>query len=424
MNFLCYVGLYTIMNKKLAYLLVFLMLLGSALNAKAADTENTRYIVKSNSAFWKKSFGVRHNFEDGFTTDATAWQLRVAKLFGVEVEEVKKLYVLPATVSEDDALKAGKDEVQETKSDTLRRTTPTPSVLARPKPSDQTPWGIETIYNNPSLSKTSGGAGVNVAILDTGIYRSHPDLKNRVKDCKDFTGIKPITDGKCDDKNGHGTHVAGIISADGGSDGLGIYGVAPEANLWAYKVCSNNGSCWSDDIAVAIRTAADNGANVINMSLGSDSESSLIKNAITYAVNKKVLVVAAACNDGPYDGSIEYPAANVDVVGTGALDVNLVVTGWSSRGLNFQSQPYVKENKDIEFAAPGANIESTWKDGGYVILSGTSMASPHVAGLAAKLWQKNADNPALETRNLLRQFSRDLLPVGDDNASGWGLPTL
>jgi len=411
------------MNKKLAYFLIISILVGASFSASAA-TEDTRYFVKSNSSFWKKSFGVRNGFEDGFTTDSTDWQLKLAKIFGVEITPVQKLYVLPATLPEDNV----KDEQQDVKLDTSRKTTPTPvpsvSPSARPRPSDQTPWGVEIIYSNPSLEKSSGGAGVNVAVLDTGVYKLHPDLKNRVKDCKDFTGAKPITDGKCDDKNGHGTHVAGIIAADGGSDGLGIYGVAPEANVWAYKVCSNNGSCWADDIANAIKAAADNGANVINMSLGSDVESLLIKNATTYAVNKKVLVAAAAGNDGPYDGRIDYPAADSDVVGVGALDPNLVVTDWSSRGLNSQSQAYVKENKDIEFAAPGANIESTWKDGGYVILSGTSMASPHVAGLAAKLWQKTAINPALETRNLQRQFSHDLFPEGDDNGSGWGLPRL
>lgn len=399
------------MTKKVAIFLVISMLLGTSLTAYAAE-DDTRYFVKSNSSFWKKSFGVRHNFDEGFTTDATEWQLRFAKIFGVEIIPVKKLYVLPAQEA---------DKLLADKSDSSAKTN---RVAVRPKPSDQTPWGIETVYNNLLLEKSSGGVSVNVAILDTGIYKSHLDLKNRVKDCKDFTGLKPITDGKCDDKNGHGTHVAGIIAADGGTDGLGIYGVAPEANIFAYKVCSNNGSCWSDDIAVAIRNAADNKANVINMSLGSDAESNLIKDAISYAVSKNVLVVAAAGNDGPYDGSIDYPAANADVIGVGALDPNLIVTDWSSRGLNSQSLAYVKEDKDIEFAAPGANIESTWKDGGYVILSGTSMASPHVAGLAAKLWQKDATNPAFETRNLLRSFGYDLFPAGDDNASGWGLPRL
>lgn len=403
------------MTRKIAYFLVFSMLLWACLTARAA-TEDTRFFVKTNSAFWKKSFGVRNSFEDGFTTDATEWQLKLAKIFGVEVEAVKKLYVLPAIVTEEDQ----KADI----SSRLVKPTPTPPSSTRIKPSDQTPWGIETLYNNPLLDKTFGGAGVSVAVLDTGVSKTHPDLKNRVKDCKDFTGIKPITDGKCDDKNGHGTHVAGIIAADGGSDGLGIYGVAPESNILAYKVCSNDGSCWSDDISAAIRIAADNGANIINMSLGSDADNKLINDAVTYAVNKKVLVVAASGNDGPYDGSIDYPAANMEVVGVGALDSNLSITDWSSRGLNSLSQPYIKENKDIEFAVPGANIESTWKDGGYVILSGTSMAAPHVSGLAAKLWQKTAENPALETRNLLRRFSHDLLPLGDDNSSGWGIPRL
>lgn len=385
------------MYKKLAYFLLILMFLG-AFGAQAA-TEDTRYFVKSTSNFWKKSFGVRHNFDDGFTTDATEWQLRLARIFNVEVEPVKKLHVLP-------------------------------SIKARPtnlrhKPSDPTPWGMEVVYNNPLLEKASGGAGVNVAVLDTGIYKSHPDLKNRLAECKDFTTPKlPFTDGKCDDKNGHGTHVSGIIAADAGADGLGIYGVAPESKILAYKVCMNNGSCWADDIAVALRTATDNGANVINLSLGSDTESKLIKDAVVYATGKNVLVVAAAGNDGPYQGSIDYPAFNFEVIGVGAIDSNTLVTEWSSRGLNSKTQAYVLEDGDIEFAAPGANVESTWNDGGYVILSGTSMAAPHVSGLAAKLWQKDAVNPALETRNLLKQFSKDLAPLGDDDDSGWGLPTL
>ena len=233
-----------------------------------------------------------------------------------------------------------------------------------------------------------------------------------------------IVDNKCEDKNGHGTHVSGIIAADSGSDGLGIYGVAPAVNLHAYQVCSANGSCWADDIAMGIRTAADNKANIINLSLGSDSQSSLITDAIAYAVNNGVLVVAAAGNDGPYVGSVDYPAASNKVIAVGALDVNKVISDWSSRGINSQTTAYLVEDGDIEFAAPGVSVESTWKDGGYAILSGTSMAAPHISGLAAKLWQKDALAPADATRDLLRKFSTDLLPLGDDDDSGWGIPTL
>ncbi len=330
---------------------------------------------------------------------------------------VKKLYILPSeplASTEPDPLEEGDLRIKSKAS------------ASRILPSNRLPWGIKAVYNNdPLLAKTSGGAGVNVAVLDTGILKSHLDLKNRVKQCKDFTSLRqPIVDGKCEDKNGHGTHVSGIIAADGGSDNKGIYGVAPEASLFVYKVCGNNGSCWADDIAVAIKTAANSGANVINMSLGSDTESSLIKDAAAYAATKNVLMIAAAGNDGPYLGSIDYPSANPNVVAVGAFDVSYAIAEWSSRGINSTTTPYVVEEQDIEFSTPGVNIESTWKDGGYVILSGTSMASPHVAGLAAKLWQKDALDPDSATRSLLWQFSQDLIPVGDDDASGWGFSHL
>lgn len=399
-------------TKKLAYLLVFSLVLGFSFFTYAAE-EDTRYLVKSHSAFWKKSFSMRYEFKEGFTADLTDWQLRVARVFGVETTPVKKFYVLAETAAADETVNGVKAR-------------PGNNTPTRILPSDQIPWGIEAIYNNdPDLKYTSGGASVSVAVLDTGITMTHPDLKNRVGECKDFTGVKlPITNGKCDDKNGHGTHVAGIIAADGGSDGKGIYGVASEVKLFAYKVCGTNGSCWSDDIATAIMTATDEGANIINMSLGSDAEDSLIKDAISYAVNKNVLIVAAAGNDGPDIGSIDYPGANPNVMAVGAFDVDYHVADWSSRGINSTTDLETIDYGDIEFAAPGVVIESTSKDGGYVIMSGTSMATPHIAGLAAKLWQRSATDPDSATRELLHKFSRDLDPAGEDDTSGFGFPHL
>ncbi len=391
-------------TKKTPYIVVILLLLAFTRLSYAA-TDDTRYFVKSTSGWWKKSFGVRHNFDNGFTTDLSDKQLWVAKFFGVEVEPVKKLNILPDLLSQA-PITSGKVQAQ------------------RIKPAEQIPWGVKKVYNDLLLSKTSGGLGVNVAVLDTGVLKTHLDLKNRIKICKDFSGPVAIVDGKCDDKNGHGTHVAGIIAADGSSDGLGIYGMAPETNLFAYKVCSNNGTCWADDIAVALRTATDDGANIVNMSLGSDNPSQLIIDSTNYAVSKNVLVVAAAGNDGPYVGSIDYPGADANIVAVGATDKDIQIPDWSSRGNNSKTRVYVVEEKDMELVAPGVSIESTWKDGGYAILSGTSMASPHVAGLAAKLWQKDALNPASATRELLHELTADLLPIGDDDNSGFGFPHL
>ncbi len=398
-------------SKKLIFLAILLVFSLYA-NFVVAAGEGPRYFIKTTSAFWQKSLNARHSFDNGFTADLSGIQLTLAKLFGLEVEPVEQLHILP----EEPVLPESKGSAK-----------PQPPSV-RIKPADQTPWGIEVIYGDSTIASTSGGAGIKVAVLDTGVLKNHPDLENRVKQCKDFTNPRvPIKDGSCDDKHGHGTHVSGIILADAGSDKLGIYGVAPEADLFSYKVCGNDGSCWADDIAFAIRTAADNGANVLNMSLGSDNDNSLIRDAIDYAVSKDVLVVAAGGNDGPYFSSIDYPGANFKVIGVGAIDVQILVPDWSSRGINSSTSPYVVEEKDIEFGAPGVNIESTWKNGEYAILSGTSMASPHVAGLAAKMWQFEvvaSGSKAEATRNLLHQLSKDIWTIGDDDATGFGLPKV
>lgn len=400
-------------NLILLTILLAFILSASFVFATPAVSQGPRYFIKTANPFWQKSFGVRHAFENGFTSDLSGIQITLAKIFGIEIEPVEELHVLPEEII-----------VEIIKNPSAK---PGAKGPIRPIPFDQTPWGVEVIYDDSVIASTSGGRGVNVAVLDTGVLKTHVDLKNRVSQCKDFTNLKtPIKDGTCDDKNGHGTHVSGIILADGGDDNLGIYGVAPEANLFVYKVCGNDGSCWADDIAIALRTAADNGANVINMSLGSDNESSFIKNAINYVVSRDVLVVAAGGNDGPYPASIDYPAANPKVLAVGAVNEELLVPDWSSLGINSSTSPFVVEEKDMEFGAPGVKIESTWKNGGYAILSGTSMASPHVAGLAAKFWQEIAleGTRASATRDILHQVSKDIWLVGDDNATGFGLPQI
>lgn len=393
-------------TKKIAYFLAFLLLFGAAFSASAAT--DTRYLINSNSAVWKKYFGVRHSFESGFSADLSDFQLRMAKIFGLKVEPVVKFYILSAsqliaqtTVKQDDA-------------------------VVRPTPTEKIPWGIKAMHNNDeTLAETSGGEGVKVAVLDTGVFKDHLDLKNRIKECKDFsTSANPVVDDSCDDNNGHGTHVVGIIAADGGEDNLGIMGMAPQAEIFAYSVCSSDGTCWGDDIAAAIRVAVDNGANIINLSLGSDTESVLVRDAVGYAAEKGVLVVASAGNDGPYAGSIDYPAFYTETVSVGAVDVDLATPDWSSRGNNLETDPEVFEAGDIEFAAPGVGIESTWKDGNYAILSGTSMAAPHIAGLAAKVWDSEEENPVQRVRELLRELVFDLLPAGEDDGSGLGMPVF
>jgi subtilisin len=395
-----------------------------------ANEEPGRYFIDSNNLILKGLVGVQHDFDRGFTADFTPGQLKafeqLARIFGAEVEAVPQYEITqrrdvvkpPASTQssrapvETPSAKPESKPINPGKGGGDKEPTPVERVAS---PSNQTPWGIKMIYDNPSISKTSGGNGVIIAVLDTGVNVSHIDLSRRVIECKDFTR-RAVKNG-CEDGNGHGTHVAGTVLADGGEDGKGIYGVAPDASLFAYKVCGNSGSCWADDIAQAIRHASDQGAHIISMSLGSNSESSLIRDAINYAYGK-TLIVAAAGNDGPAEGSIDYPGANAKVVAVGALNSSMLVTNFSSRGIN-NNDGLITE-REVEFAAPGLNIESTWNDGTYKSISGTSMATPHVSGLAAKLWKGSA----LETRAYLKTVATDISPWGEDIHSGFGIPLV
>ena len=392
------------LKSKTVGVIVIMATIFLSLPVSAAQDVGSRYFIKSTSAFWKNSLGVRHNFENGFTADLSGIQFRLAKIFGLQVELVKSLSILlPVSQIELDL---------DTKSSSGKKD--------RVIPSDQLPWGVGLVYDSQAISSTSGGEGINIAVLDTGVFKNHSDLEEIVSECKDFTARLSLIDGKCEDKNGHGTHVAGIIGANAGADKLGIYGIASEANIFAYKVCSNDGSCWADDVAAGIRDAVNSGANIINLSLGSDSDVEMIRSAIDYAESKNVLIVAAAGNDGPYVGSIDYPSAQVNVIAVGAIDSLEAIPNWSSRGSNTDTKLGVIEEKDIEFGAPGVNIESTWKNGGYAILSGTSMAAPFVSGLAAKFWQGDAK----QTRDYLYTIIKDLGSTGEDNATGFGLPMV
>ena len=309
-------------------------------------------------------------------------------------------------------------------------------------PSDQTPWGIQAIYNDNYIQSTSGGNGIKVAVLDTGINRNHIDLTDNVEQCKDFTqSYSSLVNGSCTDRQGHGTHVAGTAVANGGYDGAGVYGVAPEAELWGYKVLGDNGSGYSDDIAGAIRHAADEGVRtgtkvVISMSLGSSGKDSMIASAVDYAYSKGALVVAAAGNSGPYSNTIGYPGALTNAIAVASLDNAFVngthrVSNFSSRGNPNTDGDYYIQEKDVEVAAPGGGIYSTAVDGNYATMSGTSMATPHISGLAAKLWSANKSWSNSQLRSEIQRRAKlyDIkggtgAATGDDYASGFGFPRV
>jgi subtilisin family serine protease len=224
------------------------------------------------------------------------------------------------------------------------------------------PWGVRRLRAAAAWPRLEGD-GVDVAVLDTGIDPTHPDLAGQV--AGGFNAQNPSL--PYIDDEGHGTHVAGTIAAK--RDGQGVVGVAPKARLWSVKVLDAQGNGSYSDIIAGIEWAAKKGIKVINMSLGAAEGSEALRRAVVAAEEAGVVIVAAAGNE--VGGPVTYPGAYPETIAVGASNEK---DGWAE----FSSQ-----GPEVDLVAPGDNIRSALKGGGYGENSGTSMACPHVAGLAA-----------------------------------------
>ena len=236
-------------------------------------------------------------------------------------------------------------------------------------------WGVDNVdapevWNGGSGFSGATGSGTTIAVIDTGVDLDHPEFSDRIVAGYDFVD----NDATADDGNGHGTHVAGTIA--GANDGTGITGVAYNAAIMPLRVLDNDGYGWTSDIISAVRWAADNGADVINLSLGGGGYSQAMADSISYASGRGSVVVMAAGNSGGSEP--DYPAAHAidHGIAVGAVDRNRDLAGFSNRAGSNQLD-YV--------TAPGVNIYSAVPDGGYDTFNGTSMATPHVAGVAGLL---------------------------------------
>jgi len=241
-------------------------------------------------------------------------------------------------------------------------------------PEFENQWGHAKVNASGAWDKTHGASDVDVAVIDTGINGSNPDLNGKVTVSVNCTinsscpNVAPV------DPNGHGTHVGGIVGATT-NNSVGVAGSSWEVRLMSVKALDDNGSGYYSWIANAIIWATDNGAEVINMSLSGTSYSRTLRNAVNYAWNNGVVVVAAAGNRG--NSYRNYPAYYSNSIAVAATDQNDVKAYFSTYG------------SWVDVAAPGVSIISTYKSG-YVYMSGTSMASPFVAGLAALVFGQNS----------------------------------
>ena len=264
------------------------------------------------------------------------------------------------------------------------------------------------MHSLPSVWWETQGGGIKVAVLDTGVDIDHPDLGGAVVGDQDFTG-----DG-IEDVNGHGTHVAGIIAARLNS--VGFVGVAPRADLLIGKVLNNQGRGSFSAIAEGIDWAVGEGADIISMSLGGPVSDNALYRSIHTALANGRIVVCAAGNDGSlFSNSIGYPGREGGVISVGAHDRNGNPAGFSSRG------------GEVDLMAPGTDIWSSYRNGGYAKLSGTSMATPFVSGICALILAKhradgnNGRIPIFNCEDMYQHLLRTTSHPGyHDNASGYG----
>ena len=276
---------------------------------------------------------------------------------------------------------------------------------------EDTPWGIPRVTAPGAWSlggSAAYGAGVKVAYLDSGGDSGHPDLlyAGGYNAMTGSTAPSAWADdiGSC---GGHGTHVAGTMAAR--YNGLGVVGVAPEASLYAIKVFEDlGGSClaYQSRQIAGLNWAVNNGIRVVSISIGGTTANTSYQSAISSAAAQGVFVVASAGNNG--SSTLTYPGAYADALSVGALDSNNNRSGYSNYG------PL------LYISAPGDGILSTLP-GGYGSKSGTSMATPHVAGVVALLLARFPGISRSELLGRLQQGALDLGAAGRDNEFGWGL---
>lgn len=276
-------------------------------------------------------------------------------------------------------------------------------------------WNIKCVKAPQAWKNGYTGKGVNLAILDTGIA-THPDLV--------ISGGVSFVPGVVnhDDGNGHGTHCAGIAA---GRNGLNkVYGVAKDCNLYAVKVLGDDGRGQVTWIIAGMEWCTQNKISVASMSLeGSNPPSVAYANAVKKCEDKGITVVCASGNN--YQTAFPWVAApansfitgepNSKPIAVGAIQNNLLIANFSSRGTN------ARKWNPVSVVAPGVGIYSTYLNNGYQTLSGTSMACPHVAGLAALLYQKN---PRISISNVKEAINKHAIPLGDSGHNetyGYGL---
>lgn len=269
-------------------------------------------------------------------------------------------------------------------------------------PSISKQWALQTIQALDAWNITMGSP-IIIAVVDTGVAAEHPDLAANV-----LPGYNAIQDNdNTYDDHGHGTAIAGLIAARA-DNSIGVAGICPDCAILPVKVLDAYGVGEDRHLARGIRWATDNGAQVINLSLGGAEESHILQEAIEYASQKGVLIVASSGNDHQLGNFRNYPAAYPQVVGVGATDPSDMITDFSNTG------------EYVDLAAPGVDLWTTTRDGAYGQPNGTSFSSAFVAGVAGLVLTLRSDVSNADVACILKASTNDMGEPGKDSSYGWG----
>lgn len=297
----------------------------------------------------------------------------------------------------------------------------TASIAASGHSDQSVPWGVRRINGRLASESvpTQAQADINIAVLDTGIDYRHPDIDDNVAWGANFVGgVEEYGIRNADDDNGHGTMVAGLVAAE--DNERGIVGVAPHAKIYSMKVLNRNNygyySWWIRGLDAAVKgpdkqLGTEDDADIISMSLGGDTSTEGLRNAIK-STSEHAIIVTAAMNRGdgdPTTNEVYYPAKYPETIAVAATNRNNQTTTFSSEG------------SEVEVAAPGKRISTLAKDGGTNSFTGTSASTPLVSGTLALMMAKNQSVSSNQYEDILRETAADIESSGVDNKAGHGL---
>lgn len=291
------------------------------------------------------------------------------------------------------------DEITRIDDDIILKGSGKPTKPVVDLPPQELPWGVERIGADIAWTDSTGSA-VNVAVLDSGVDLDHQDLTANIKG--NYNAISPRKSAQ--DDHGHGTHVTGIIAAM--NNEIGVVGVGPQVNIYAVKVLDRTNQGNLSDILDGLQWCIDNHMQVINMSFGSPGTNQSFHDAIIAVHNAGIVQVAAAGNEGSNGGAIIYPAKYPETIAVSSVDSADQLSASSSWGT------------EIDLSAPGVQINSTYNDGLYTAMSGTSMATPHVTGAAALVLALYDTLTPNEVKEKLKSTAEDLGLASNEQGAG------